>query len=375
MFLFEEETGRPAILKVFGVGGGGCNAINTMIDAHFVGVDFVAANTDIQALGLSKAPNIIPVGARLTKGLGAGSNPEIGRDAAYENEDQIREVMQGADMIFITAGMGGGTGTGGAPVIASIAREMGILTVGVVTKPFVFEGAVRARRAEEGLKELKRYVDTLIVIPNQRLLSVVEKGTPLVEAFKVADDVLRQAVQGIAELVTTPGLINVDFADVRAVMSHMGRAVMGMGRSSGNSRAVEATQKAIASPLLEDGSIQGAKGVLLNISGGKSLSLHEVTEASVIIQETVDPSANIIFGSVIHEELNEEVIVTVIATGFEREEAVVEEQPKVEVTASVSRPVSRPPALRKIANSSGFYDSEGAGDDWDVPTFLRRQAD
>jgi len=375
MFLFEEETGRPAILKVFGVGGGGCNAINTMIESHFVGVDFVAANTDIQALGLSKAPNIIPVGARLTKGLGAGSNPEIGRDAAYENEDQIREVMQGADMVFITAGMGGGTGTGGAPVIASIAKEMGILTVGVVTKPFVFEGAIRARRAEEGLKELKRYVDTLIVIPNQRLLSVVEKGTPLVEAFKVADDVLRQAVQGIAELVTTPGLINVDFADVRAVMSHMGRAVMGMGRSSGNNRAVEATQKAIASPLLEDGSIQGAKGVLLNISGGNSLSLHEVTEASGIIQETVDQSANIIFGSVIHEEMSEEVIVTVIATGFEREEAVVEEQPKVEATGSVSRPINRPPALRKIANSSSFYESDGAGDEWDVPTFLRRQAD
>ena len=374
MFLFEDDKTKPAILKVVGVGGGGCNAINTMINANFVGVDFMATNTDIQALTLSKAAVTIPIGTCLTKGLGAGSRPEIGREAALETADQIRDMIQGADMLFITAGMGGGTGTGAAPVIASIAREAGILTVGVVTKPFTFEGAIRQRRAEEGLKELRSYVDTLIVIPNQRLLSVVDKGTPLVDAFKVADDVLRQAVQGIAELITTPGLINVDFADVKTVMSHMGRAVMGMGMARGNNRAIEATQKAIASPLLEDGSIQGARGVLLNITGGPNLSLHEITEASTIIQEAVDPEANIIFGSVVHEQLNEDVVVTVIATGFEVETVRIEEKPKPAV-ASAHQAVSKPVFLRKIANSGHYHDKEDLDDEWDVPTFLRRQAD
>ena len=377
MFLFEEPGIKPAVLKVIGVGGSGCNAINTMINSRFVGVEFIAANTDIQALGLSKASSTLPLGARLTKGLGAGSNPEVGREAAIENSDQIREVLTGADMVFVTAGMGGGTGTGAAPVIASLARELGILTVGVATKPFVFEGAIRMRRAEEGLKDLKRYVDTLIVIPNQRLLSVVDKGTPLLDAFKVADDVLRQAVQGIADLVTTPGLVNVDFADVKTVMSHMGRAVMGMGISRGNNRAVEATQKAISSPLLEDGSIQGARGVLLNITGGPSLSLHEVTEASCIIQEAADTEANIIFGSAIHERLNEDVVVTVIATGFENEAVQQEERVKTSVSAG-SKNMSMPPTptiLRKIANSSHPLEREDLGDEWDVPTFLRKQAD
>jgi cell division protein FtsZ len=377
MFLFEEEGSKPAVLKVVGVGGGGSNAINSMIQANFRGVDFIATNTDIQALGLTQAPTTIPLGTKLTKGLGAGSKPEIGREAALENAEEIRNVIQGADMIFITAGMGGGTGTGAAPVIASLARELGILAVGVVTKPFGFEGAIRMRRAEEGLKELKRYVDTLIVIPNQRLLSVVDKGTPLVAAFKVADDVLRQAVQGIAELITTPGLINVDFADVKTVMSHMGRAVMGMGIAQGNNRAVEATQKAIASPLLEDGSIQGARGVLLNITGGPSLSLHEVTEASSIIHEAVDPEANIIFGSVVHEQMGEEVIVTVIATGFEQEMPQVQDVPRSPsgTAAKVIAQQQQPVFLRKIANSGQFQDREDMDDEWDVPTFLRRQAD
>lgn len=376
MFLFEEQAIKPAILKVIGVGGSGCNAINTMIGAHFVGVDFIAANTDMQALGLSKAPCMLPLGTRLTKGLGAGSNPEIGREAALEDTDSIREVLQGADMVFVTAGMGGGTGTGAAPVIASIARELGILAVAVVTKPFGFEGAKRMERAEEGLKELKRYVDTLIVIPNQRLLSVVDKGTPLVDAFKVADDVLRQAVQGIADLVTTPGLVNVDFADVKTIMTYMGRAVMGMGISRGNNRAVEATQKAISSPLLEDGSIQGARGVLLNITGGSNLTLHEVTEASTIIQEAADPEANIIFGSVIHGKMNEEVAVTVIATGFEKEFVQAErvKTPVAPGLATGPKSFDKPTFLRKIANAPR-QEKTGLDDEWDVPTFLRKQAD
>jgi cell division protein FtsZ len=399
MFLFEESEVRPAILKVIGVGGSGCNAVNTMISSNFTGVEFIAANTDIQALGMNKAPTTVPLGGKLTKGLGAGSNPEVGRDSALEDVEKLREVLQGADMVFITAGMGGGTGTGAAPVIASVARELGILTVGVVTKPFQFEGARRQQRAEEGLRELRKYVDTLLVIPNQRLLSVVDKSTPLVEAFKIADDVLRQAVQGIADLVTTPGLVNVDFADVKTVMSHMGRAVMGMGVARGANRAVEAAQKAISSPLLEDGSIQGARGVLLNITGGPNLSLHEVTEASTIIQEAADPNANIIFGSVVSELLSEEVIVTVIATGFE--DATMEEQRPVATAdarrAAVSvpspaaaaagggrglparttpeRPADRPAFMRKIANAGYTPDANGLDDEWDVPTFLRKQAD
>jgi len=374
MFLFEEPVIKPAVLKVIGVGGSGCNAINTMINSQFMGVEFIAANTDVQALGLSKASITVPLGAVLTKGLGAGSNPDIGREAAVENADQIRQTVEGADMVFVTAGMGGGTGTGAAPVIAGIARELGILTVGVVTKPFLFEGAMRMRRAEEGLKDLKRYVDTLIIIPNQRLLSVVDKGTPLVDAFKVADDVLRQAVQGIADLVTTPGLVNVDFADVKTVMTHMGRAVMGMGVGRGNNRAVDATQKAISSPLLEDGSIQGAHGVLLNITGGENLSLHEVTEASSIIQETADPEANIIFGSAINNALGEDVIVTVIATGFEKEELRFEEKEKPQ-PALDTKSLVNPTALRKVVNSASSLGREEMGDDWDVPTFLRKQAD
>ncbi len=374
MFLFEEGEGQGAKIKVIGVGGGGCNAINTMIAGSVEGVEFYAANTDAQALGLSTAINKLQLGAKLTKGLGAGANPEVGRAAAIEDSEIIREALAGADMLFITAGMGGGTGTGGAPVIAAIAREIGILTVGVVTKPFVFEGNKRLSRADEGIRELKRYVDTLIVIPNQLLLNVVDRNTPLVEAFKTADDVLRQAVQGISDLITVPGLVNVDFADVKTVMSHMGRAVMGMGISRGNNRAVEAAQKAITSPLLEDGSIEGARGVLINITGGPDLSLHEITEASSIIRNSAAEDANIIFGSVINEALKEDVIITVIATGFDHEAAVEEARPAAAGAAPrpVAHAVERPAFIRKVVGSSTVSSED---EDWDVPAFLRRQAD
>ncbi len=378
MLLFEEEEYQVAKIRVVGVGGSGCNAVNTMIAGKLSGVEFVAANTDLQALATTRAQVKLQLGAKLTKGLGAGSNPEMGREAALEDQDKIRDAMAGADMVFITAGMGGGTGTGAAPIIAEVARDLGILTVAVVTKPFTFEGFKRMQRAEEGLKELKKHVDTLIVIPNQRLLNVVDKATPLIEAFKVTDDVLRQAVQGISDLITVPGLVNVDFADVRTVMSHMGRAVMGMGISRGTNRAVEAAQKAISSPLLEDGSIEGARGVLLNISGGPGLSLHEVTEASSIIQNAADPEANIIFGSVISEKLANDVIVTVIATGFEAELIEKEEtQPQRQSTfkPAHSKDLDRPAFLRKIPPRE--FQREGISEDaeWDVPTFLRKQLD
>ncbi|HTN43735.1 MAG TPA: cell division protein FtsZ [Nitrospiria bacterium] len=375
MFLFEEAEIRPAKIKVIGVGGSGCNAVNTMIASKFSGVEFISANTDVQALSLSKAPCTLPMGARLTKGLGAGANPNVGREAALEDAQKIREMLEGADMVFVTAGMGGGTGTGAAPIIANVARELGALTVAVVTKPFQFEGALRMRRAEEGIDELKKVVDSLIVIPNQRLLSIVDKTASVPKSFKMVDDVLRQAVQGIADLVTTPGLVNVDFADVRTVMAHMGRAVMGMGFARGDHRAVEAAQRAISSPLLEEDGIHGARGVLLNITGGEGLSLHEVSEASTIIQEAADPEANIIFGSVINKQMKEDVIVTVIATGFDKE--LIREEP---VKSAASKPVpskslDRPAFLRKVANSGYPPGGLNVDDEWDVPTFLRKQAD
>jgi cell division protein FtsZ len=385
MFLFDEGTqdAMPARIIVLGVGGGGCNAIKTMIASGLGQVEFVVANTDLQVLRSSPAATKVQLGARLTKGLGAGANPQIGKDAALEDAERLREVLSGADMVFITAGMGGGTGTGAAPVIAGLAKELGALTVAVVTKPFAFEGARRQKQAEEGVRELKTACDTLLVIPNQRLLSVVEKGTPLTRAFGVADDILRQAVQGIADVITVPGLVNVDFADVRAIMTHMGRAVMGMGRARGEHRAVEAAQRAIASPLLEDGSIQGARGVLINITGGPDLSLHEVTEASSIVQEAADPDANIIFGSVINDQLEEDVLVTVIATGFDGP------------SDEHARPVAVPATLPAFGAAFGLTPSRGAShetpsslrkppgksrdglteEEWDVPTFLRKQLD
>jgi cell division protein FtsZ len=398
MFSFQEDMLSPVRIKVIGIGGAGCNAINTMITSGLARVDFIAGNTDLQALDRSLAPYKIQLGPERTRGLGAGAKPEIGRDAALESKEHIRECLEGADMVFVTAGMGGGTGTGAAPIVASIAREMGILTVGVVTKPFQYEGQRRHKHAEEGIRDLRRHVDTLLVIPNQRLLGIVDKSTPLLEAFKVADDVLRQAIQGIADVITTTGHVNVDFADVRTVMSHTGRAVMGMGVSYGPNRAIEAAQKAMCSPLLEEGSVEGACGVLLNITGGPSMSLHEIEEAASIIQQAADPEANIIVGQVINPDMGEELIITVIATGFEREEDTASvaigadrgvsrpAKPVPSALASMGaslaadRPIKdldRPTFLRRMNDAREAMDRTvmTAEDEWDVPTFLRKQTD
>lgn len=398
MFSFQEDVLLPVRIKVIGVGGAGCNAVNTMIASGLARVDFIAGNTDLQALDRSLAPYKIQLGPERTRGLGAGAKPEIGKDAALESKDHIRECLEGADMVFVTAGMGGGTGTGAAPIVASIAREMGILTVGVVTKPFQYEGQRRHKHAEEGIRDLRRHVDTLLVIPNQRLLGIVDKSTPLLEAFKVADDVLRQAIQGIADVITTTGHVNVDFADVRTVMSHTGRAVMGMGISRGPNRAIEAAQKAICSPLLEEGSVEGARGVLLNITGGPNMSLHEIEEAASIIQQTADAEANIIVGQVINPDMGEDLVVTVIATGFEREEDAAPvtmgaerasaraPKPAQPVLAGVGAAVAadrpmkdldRPTFLRRMSDARDSIDRAAlvAEDEWDVPTFLRKQAD
>ena len=307
---------NPARIKVIGVGGGGCNAVDRMIQAKVAGVEFLASNTDLQVLKQSKAPEKIQIGAQLTKGLGSGANPEIGRQAALEDTDKLVDALQGADMVFITAGLGGGTGTGAAPIIASLATELNALTVAVVTKPFEFEGRRRMLQAEQGLAELMNCVDTLICIPNERLLQAVEPGTSFFEAFRIADDILRQAVQGITDIITIPGVINRDFADVRAVMKGMGYAVMGTAVARGENRAVEAAQRAMASPLLEEGSIEGARGVLLNITGSSNLSLHEVQEASAIIHGVAHEDANILFGVVAEEGMKDGVKITVIATGF-----------------------------------------------------------
>ncbi len=311
-----EEQPRYANLKVVGVGGGGTNAVNRMIDSGIKGVDFICINTDAQALNLSRAPIKLQIGENITRGLGAGANPEVGEKAADESKDDIMEYLKGADMIFITAGMGGGTGTGGAPVIAQIAREVGALTVGVVTKPISFEGRRRMNVALQGIERLKDSVDTLIVIPNDRLLQVVPRDASILDAFKVADDVLRHGVQGISDLVCVPGLINLDFADVRTVMMDTGSALMGIGVAQGENRAKEAAMQAIASPLLET-SIDGAKGVLMNVTGGPDLGLFEVTEAADIISQAADPDANIIFGAVINDNFENTVQITVIATGFD----------------------------------------------------------
>jgi cell division protein FtsZ len=315
-----EMAGREvagASIKVVGIGGGGGNAVNTMIASGLPGVEFVTANTDLQALRASLAPIKVQLGEQLTKGLGAGANPDIGRDAALEDSERLREVLAGADMVFVTAGMGGGTGTGGAPVVARIAKELGALAVGVVTKPFQFEGKKRMRQAEHGIQSLREAVDTLIAIPNQRLLAIAGRNTSLLETFKKADDVLLQAVRGISDLITVHGLINLDFADVRTIMAEMGMAMMGCGIASGDNRAIEAAQKAVASPLLEDVSIHGAQGVLINITGSPDLSLHEVNEAATLIQEEAHEEANIIFGAVIDERMGDEIRITVIATGFD----------------------------------------------------------
>jgi len=350
-FLFDEERIVGASIKVVGVGGGGSNAVNRMIEAGVQGVDFLVANTDVQALGQSHAPVKLQIGAKLTKGLGAGANPEVGREAALEDTDKIMDALEGADMIFVTTGLGGGTGTGAAPIVAGLAAGLGALTVAVVTKPFAFEGRKRMAQADRGLTELKESVDTVITIPNERLLATLEKGTSLFDAFHIADDILRQAVQGISDLITVPGLINLDFADVRTVMHGMGMALMGTGVASGEDRAVEAARRAISSRLLEDGSIQGAKGVLINITGGSDLLLHEVSEASGIIYEAADSESNIIFGAVLDERMTDEVKITVIATGFEQSREARLVQPSDSQHRRVASDLEIPAFLRRAGGS------------------------
>ncbi len=349
MFEFDEGQGGSAKIKVVGVGGGGGNAINTMIASALGGVEFIAANTDAQALQNSRASMRLQLGGQLTKGLGAGANPEVGRHAAIEAREEIQDLLSGADMVFITTGLGGGTGTGSAPIIADVAKESGALTVAVVTKPFTFEGKKRMRQAEQGLLELRKTVDTLITIPNQRLLAISDRNVPLLDAFKRVDEVLLLAVQGISDLITVHGLINLDFADVRTIMNEMGMAIMGSGRAVGENRALEAARQAISSPLLEDLSICGARGILINITGGPDLTLHEINEAASLIQEEAHDEANIIFGSVINPEMGQEVRVTVIATGLDQEErperlATVSELPRREVPRPTAAPDARPAA-------------------------------
>ncbi len=381
MFEMEEIIEGGARIKVIGVGGCGCNAVNNMIASNLRGVEFIAVNTDVQNLALSKANTKLQIGAKLTRGLGAGANPDVGRDAALEDSDTIREALAESDMVFVTAGMGGGTGTGAAPVIADIAKSMGALTVAVVTKPFLYEMGKRIAHAERGLGELKKFADSVIVIPNEKVRSLVDKATPMLKAFELADDVLRQAVQGISDIITKPGYINVDFADIKTIMSHMGRAVMGMGIGSGENRAVDAVKRAIASPLLEDSSIEGSKGILINISGGADLALHEISEASAIIQKAADDDANVILGCVIDETLKDKVVVTVIATGFSHDMQV-----PVAVGAGRGRnehqhenqddnKIDRPAFTRKFSTSDFRNETIGINnDDWDMPAFLRKKA-
>jgi cell division protein FtsZ len=382
---FSEEL-SPAKLKVIGVGGGGCNAVNRMIRAKVEGVEFITANTDLQALKLSQASVKLQLGAKLTKGLGAGANPEVGRKAALEDTDKIIEALEGADMIFITSGLGGGTGSGAAPVVASLAGELGALSVAVVTKPFAFEGKRRMLQAEQALQELVGVVDTVIVIPNERLMETVEPGTSFFDAFRIADDILRQAVQGISDIITVPGIINRDFADVKAIMHGQGYAVMGTAMASGANRAIDAANRAISSPLLEDNSIQGAQGILINICGSSSLSLHEVHEASSVIQKAAHENANIIFGAVMDDTMKDMVKITVIAAGFkESGKKQITQKPAFlpktwkagrDVPTQAELPVANPSpnVVHQVAQNVRESQREVAKDDLDVPTFLRRQA-
>ena len=380
--LLEGGGENSAKIKVVGVGGGGGNAINMMISYNLNGVDFIVANTDAQALVASKSPMKIQLGREITKGLGAGSDPDVGKRSALEARDILRDNLTGADMVFITAGFGGGTGTGGAPVVAEIAKDLGALTVAVVTKPFIFEGKKREKQAEDGIAELKESVDTLIVIPNQRLLSLGGRNMPLLDAFKKADDILYHAVKGISDLIMVPGLINLDFADVRNVMSEMGLALMGTGIARGEDRAVEAAQKAVSSPLLEDNTIQGARGVLLNITGGPDMTLYEINEASSLVQAEAHDDANIIFGTVIDEDIGDEIRITVIATGFDTKDRKKHDIPTVSNYVSYKREdLSTPTFIRKeksadkpVVVKMGMIDDDGATD-FEIPAFLRRQAD
>ena len=356
---YDENYGTEdtAIIKVIGVGGAGNNAVNRMVDSGIEGVEFVTVNTDRQALLLSKAGTKIQIGEKITRGLGAGANPDIGAQAAEESKAEISEAIKGADMVFVTAGMGGGTGTGAAPIVASIAKEMGILTIAVVTKPFTFEGKKRLTQAERGIESLKGKVDTLVVIPNDKLLQIIDRKTSIVEAFKMADDVLRQGVQGISDLIKVPGLVNLDFADVKTIMLNTGMAHMGIGRASGENRAEDAAKQAIQSPLLET-TIEGARGVIINVTGGENLGLHEVNTAAELVQRSVDPEANIIFGAVIDKSLDEDIVITVIATGFDKE------------------PGAKETTIGKTAwptkSSTPVPNNDGGTDYLDIPPFLKK---
>ena len=376
---FADEESLPARIKVIGVGGGGGNAVNTMVKAEIRGVEFITANTDRQALDRTLAPVKLQIGGKLTRGRGAGANPEIGRNAALEDAEQVKAVIEGAEMVFITAGMGGGTGTGAAPVIAKLAREGGALTVGVVTKPFTFEGDRRMRYSETGIAELKRHVDALIVIPNDRLINLSEKNSRASEAFKMSDDVLKQAVKGISDVVMVPGHVNVDFADIKTVMVNRGRAVMGMGIAKGPGRATDAAHKAISSPLLEDGSIKGARAVLVNISGGSNLEIDEINEAMGVIKGEVDPDANIIFGMVINESMTEDIMVTVIATGFDEEgirNRVKAPMSLKELMQKENRQAQDKTQTKRRESGNTTFDLFGSKrDDLDKPAYLRRAAD
>lgn len=390
MLDFDTSVDQLAVIKVIGVGGGGNNAVNRMIEHGVEGVEFIAVNTDAQALNLSEAEVKLQLGTKLTRGLGAGANPEVGKKAAEESREQIEEALRGADMVFVTAGMGGGTGTGAAPVIAQIAKDLGALTVGVVTRPFTFEGRKRQTQAIAGITAMKDSVDTLIVIPNDKLLEIVDKNTPMLEAFREADNVLRQGVQGISDLIAVPGLINLDFADVKTIMSNKGSALMGIGISTGENRAAEAAKKAISSPLLET-SIDGAKGVLMNITGGSNLSLFEVQEAADIVAYASDEDVNMIFGSVINDNLKDEIIVTVIATGF-TEEQLIATRPTRGVGFGGGTPQNRGssssaraerPREREVEDQGQFKQPEQekttapqtntVDDGLDIPTFLRNR--
>jgi cell division protein FtsZ len=381
---FENENDYSAIIKVVGVGGGGSNAVNSMVADNIRGVEFIIANTDVQSLDKSECPGKVQIGAELTRGLGAGSNPETGRNAAEESENIIRDMLDGSDMVFITAGMGGGTGTGAAPVISRIAKETGALTVGVVTKPFPFEGKRRMKQAEEGIAELKEVVDTLIVIPNQKLLSYVGQQTSFKEAFSMVDDILKQAVCSISDLIVIPGLINLDFADVKCIMGSMGKALMGSGTAAGENRAVEAAQKAISSPLLDEATVDGARGILINITGGENLTLMEINEASEMIQKNAHEDAHIIFGSVIDQQMEDEMRVTVIATGFDQATASpIEERPKLRKVVGGNPQIESDDSassfkhLKTLASSikDENQDSGNLNANFDIPTFLRKHAD
>jgi cell division protein FtsZ len=378
MLEFDVDLEQGATIKVIGVGGGGSNAVNRMIENGIQGVGFITVNTDAQALNLAKSDVKIKIGEKLTRGLGAGANPEVGKKAAEESREALIQEIKGADLIFVTAGMGGGTGTGAAPVIAEIAKECGALTVGVVTRPFTFEGRKRAAHAEQGIAALKEKVDTLIVIPNDRLLEIVDKKTPMIEAFREADNVLRQGVQGISDLIMVPGLINLDFADVKTIMSERGSALMGIGIASGENRAAEAAKKAIMSPLLET-SIEGARGVIMNITGGSNLSLYEVNEAAEIVIGASDPEVNVIFGAIIDENMKDEIKVTVIATGFEHKAintAIRRPVPQLQQNpgnASNNNSTSHTePAEAKTTNLRPFG-APATNDQLDIPTFLRNR--